>query len=815
MRTENTYYTDKNAFEKFANEKHFISETNILIQVFSSIVEEERLKDIVQSILEILPQARLIGATTDGEILENVVSTDKIIVSVCAFKKASISVGLVKDCTDSYSCGESLAKKLVKANTKALFLFADGLNTNGERFLNGVQSISHNIPIAGGLAGDGANFYKTYIFSNDGIISNGAVGVSVNADKLNVQNTYSFNWQEIGKVLRVTKAQDNRVYEIDGMSAVSIYAKYLGEDIADSLPAVGIEFPLIIKRNGMKIARAVLGREGDGSLIFAGNVHEGDEVQFGYGNAGMILGQAANTKEQISMPCVESIFVYSCMARRRFLNEAVTIELTPLAHLAPTVGFFTYGEFFKAHNQKEKFFDGANCELLNQTMTVISMSESDEPSAYTFEDKSYRNEIAESSATHKALSHLIEETSRELKETNNNLEDLVKEKTKALTQKVEELERASQVKSEFLASMSHEIRTPLNAILGFVDILRAGEKDKERQKRFSIIKNSGATLLTVVNDILDFSKIDSGKMLLERRKFATKKPFKEISQLFYEKAVENGIDLKIHFANNLPKFFVGDIVRIKQVASNLLSNAIKFTDKGGEIFMRLEYDEVNASLILSVKDNGVGIDEKNKKKIFESFVQEDSTTTRKFGGTGLGLSISQALIEAMEGKITLESVLGEGSTFSFILPTLEAEASDMDEAIALGKINLEQILDGKILLVEDNKTNQMLMNILLGDLELEVDLAENGLEAVEKFKENKYDLILMDENMPKMSGIEATKIILELEKASGIEHTPIIALTANALATDRARFLAAGMDEFISKPIDHEAFIRILHSYLL
>ncbi|MBC8236740.1 MAG: response regulator, partial [Helicobacteraceae bacterium] len=477
------------------------------------------------------------------------------------------------------------------------------------------------------------------------------------------------------------------------------------------------------------------------------------------------------------------------------------------AHLAPTSGFFTYGEFFKAADKEG--------ELLNQTMTVLSMSESDEASEYKFEDKSYRNEITEASATHKALSHLIEETSRELEETNNHLEDLVKEKTKALSEKIEELERVSQVKSEFLASMSHEIRTPLNAILGFIDILRVGEKDKERQKRFSIVKNSGATLLTVINDILDFSKIESGKMMLERRKFATKKPFKEISQLFYERAVENGIDLKIYFSENLPRFFVGDIIRVKQVASNLLSNAIKFTDKGGEIFMRLEYDEVNASLIFSVKDNGVGIDEKNRKRIFESFTQEDSSTTRKFGGTGLGLSISQALIEAMEGKITLESALGEGSVFTFVLPSLEADASDMDEEIALGKINLEQILDGKILLVEDNKTNQMLMNVLLGDLELEVDLAENGLEAVEKFKENKYDLILMDENMPKMCGIEATKIILDLEKASGAKHTPIIALTANALATDRARFLAAGMDEFVAKPIDHEAFIRILHFYLL
>ena len=363
--------------------------------------------------------------------------------------------------------------------------------------------------------------------------------------------------------------------------------------------------------------------------------------------------------------------------------------------------------------------------------------------------------------------------------------------------------------------MSHEIRTPLNAILGFVDILRAGEKDKQRQQRFSIIKNSGATLLTVINDILDFSKIESGKMVLERRKFATKKPFKEIAQLFYEKAVESGIELKIHFDDTLPRFFVGDIVRIKQVAANLINNAIKFTDKGGEIRVYLEYEESKDELKFRVEDTGVGIDEKNIVKIFDSFTQEDSSTTRKFGGTGLGLSISTALVKAMDGYITVESVLGEGSTFSFTLPILEAEHTDIDEEISLGKIDLEKSLEGNILLVEDNKTNQMLMQVLLGDIDLDVDLAVNGLEAVEMFKEKKYDLILMDENMPKMSGIEATEIILELEKESGAKHTPIIALTANALATDRARFLDAGMDEFIPKPVDHEVFIRALHGYLL
>ena len=806
MRTQNRYYTTQNEFSKFIEEHSFKEEKNVLVQLFSSLLDKDFLEKLLKEIVEVLPQAKIIGSTTDGEILENIVTTDSVVVSVSSFERATLKVAMQEESNnDSFSCGELLGKKLIEENTKAILLFSDGLNINGELFLNGVKSVTEDIPLAGGMAGDAGKFQNTYILSNDGIISEGAVGVSINSDKININRSYSFDWQEIGKELTITKAEGNRVYEIDGKTAVEIYGQYLGEEIAQSLPAVGVEFPLIISRNGEKIARAVLGKERDGSLLFAGNLAVGDKVHFGYGNSGMILEESIKKKKKYENLPVESIFIYSCMARRRFLEDAICAELTPLAHIASTSGFFTYGEFFKAQK----------CELLNQTMTIISFSESDTIQEHNFIDTTNKAEILDTAVTQKALSHLIEETSRELKETNDNLARIVREKTSALQDKIVELEHASKVKSEFLAGMSHEIRTPLNAILGFVDILKAGETDKKRQQRFNIIKSSGASLLTIINDILDFSKIESGKMILERRKFATKKPFKEVSNLFFEKAKENGINLKIHFDAELPRFFVGDIVRIKQVAANFLSNAIKFTPKGGEILASACFDTEKNRLKFSVKDSGVGIDEKNLKKIFESFTQEDSTTTRKFGGTGLGLSISKALISSMEGYISVESVLDEGSTFSFFIPMIEAENLDHIEDISLGKIDLNKPLDAKVLLVEDNKTNQMLMNIILRDIELDVDLAENGLEAVEMFQKNKYDIILMDENMPKMSGVEATHAILDIEEEKGLEHTPIIALTANALATDRARFLNAGMDEFVSKPIDHEVFIRVLHSFLL
>ena len=806
MRTLNTYYENRTEYKDFVLNNNLKDEKSLFIQIFSSQLDAAVLQKILDEILSITPQAKIIGSTTDGEIIDNKVSCDKVVISVTAFEKSTLTVASVKSKNNSFEHGVAIAKKLIKKDTKVLFLFTDGLHTNGEKFLNGVKSVSNEITVVGGMAGDGAIFDTTYILSNDGVLTDGVVGVGISSKELYIKTDYSFNWQEIGKTLTITKSIDNRVYEIDGQSAVDVYAKYLGKDVAALLPAIGIEFPLIITRNGVKIARAVLAKEEDDSLIFAGNLNVGDEVKFGYGNSSMILDASEKNASQFLESGIESIFIYSCMARRRFLESAISFELTPLAKIAPTTGFFTYGEFFKADS----------CELLNQTMTITAMSENIDATKRDFVD-TLKNEysLSNNSLTHNALSHLVQATSLELQNTNDNLEKLVELKTVELQEKIAELEYASQAKSDFLASMSHEIRTPLNAILGFVDILKSGEKDRGRQKQFNVIKNSGASLLTIINDILDFSKIESGKMTLERRKFSTKKPFKEVSQLLYEKAIENGIDLKISFDDNLPRFFIGDIVRIKQVASNFLSNALKFTPSGGSIYLYVKFSQETQELSFSVKDTGIGIDEKNVDKIFNSFTQEDATTTRKFGGTGLGLSISRALIESMEGRIGVESVLGEGSTFSFFLPILEAESLDETDAVYLEKIDFSKELNAKVLLVEDNKTNQMLVDIMLEDLGLEIDIAENGLEAVEMFQKDKYDIILMDENMPKMSGIEATAVILELEEEENLKHTPIVALTANALATDRARFLDAGMDEFVSKPIDRELLIRVLHRFLL
>jgi len=385
--------------------------------------------------------------------------------------------------------------------------------------------------------------------------------------------------------------------------------------------------------------------------------------------------------------------------------------------------------------------------------------------------------------------------------------DKVKELNKTLESKVAQLKKAIAVKSDFLANMSHEIRTPLNGILGFVGILKENTTDPENKKYLTIIDSSSNHLLGVVNDILDLSKMENGKLEIESLDFNVKEELESTISLFQAKASQSNITLEVSFDKNLPKSLVGDVLRIKQVVSNLLSNAIKFTPNYKKVYLKISYS--SDMLNVNVKDEGIGIEADKVSHIFEAFSQADSSTTRKYGGTGLGLSISNKIISLMNGELKLKSEVGVGSEFYFSIPLKIGK--ELDENVPKDeKINLE----GEILLVEDNKANQMFMKVVLKKMNLKFDIANDGLEAIEAFKNKKYDAILMDENMPNMNGVEATKVILEIEKEKSLVHTPIIALTANALKGDRERFLKAGMDEYMTKPVDKTKLDKILVKYL-
>jgi len=366
---------------------------------------------------------------------------------------------------------------------------------------------------------------------------------------------------------------------------------------------------------------------------------------------------------------------------------------------------------------------------------------------------------------------------------------------------------ATQAKGEFLANMSHEIRTPLNAILGFIPLLQEKKFDAETHKYLATIDNSGHSLLGIINDILDFSKIESGKFELDPIKFDPKHEFCIVSDLFRAKASQKNIVYSVSFDENLPATIYTDILRIKQVISNLLSNAIKFSEAYQPINLNIEFDKPSSVLTISVSDKGIGLTPQQQVSIFDAFSQAESSTTRKYGGTGLGLSISAKLVDMLGGELKVKSKIGEGSCFYFKIPV---------EVIA-GKteIKKKQVFTkfkGHLLLVEDNKTNQMLMAAILKRQGTTFDVANDGIEAIEMVQQLDYDLVLMDENMPNLNGIEATKQIRELN--FGQTKLPIIALTANAMTGDRERFIAAGMNDYLTKPVNMNELQRVFSDFL-
>jgi signal transduction histidine kinase len=386
---------------------------------------------------------------------------------------------------------------------------------------------------------------------------------------------------------------------------------------------------------------------------------------------------------------------------------------------------------------------------------------------------------------------------------------------------LEQAVQASKAKGNFLANMSHEMRTPMNAIIGMTAIGRNSEDINKKDYAFDKIENASSHLLGVINDILDMSKIEANKLKLSPVTYCFEKMIRQIVDVINFRIDEKHQEFIISIDDKIPSFLTGDNQHLAQVITNLLSNSVKFTPERGRISLTAKLQKETDSfciLQIEVSDSGIGISEEQQARLFTSFEQADSGTSRKFGGTGLGLAISKSIVELMEGKIWIESELGKGSTFCFTVKALKADETSVVIPV---EENCQQAEGDKfekytILLAEDIEINREIIITILEPTALKIDCAENGREAAELFTASpgKYNLILMDVQMPEMDGYEATRIIRGFEQENARKPVPIVAMTANVFREDIEKCLSAGMNDHLGNPLDMNELMKKLRKYL-
>jgi signal transduction histidine kinase/AmiR/NasT family two-component response regulator len=470
---------------------------------------------------------------------------------------------------------------------------------------------------------------------------------------------------------------------------------------------------------------------------------------------------------------------------------ALVTEVRPpsLASLLPRYAALTFALFFGAAGLALFLARGLSRRVtapvtrLSRAMGEVASSGKFTPVEETADDDLFRS-LARS---FNRLLAKLDENDKSLRQT---MSELVEARDQA--------NAANVLKSQFLANMSHEIRTPLNGVLAMADVMAFDEMSEKQRERLGVIRTSGELLLSVINDVLDLSKIEAGRLELAHHDFSLGALANGIEQTFRLSAAEKGLSFTVEVEPGAEGSWRGDPDRLRQIAANLISNAIKFTSEGG---VEVRFTANDTGVRLCVTDTGIGIGRDKLPHLFDKFTQADATTTRRFGGTGLGLAICRELAQLMGGQVSAESIEGQGSMFVVDLPLERGEAIIAPVELIDDQPDVEARRI-RVLAAEDNTTNQKVLRAVMEPLDADLTMVADGREAVDAWQEGRFDLILMDIQMPVMDGVEATRAIRAAEVEDGRPRIPILALTANALVHQVEEYVAAGMDGHISKPIE-------------
>jgi len=825
--------------EKIKCSSDYKNAKEVFFKVMTSQFPSYDSRNIYHEMKELFPNAKIAGSSmtnfkagSDNERRERRwVSTAEdlsetyAVISAFFFDSSTVTIFDI-DATNYNSFGEliSYLRNKLKAipNLKGVEIFcAEGQSITADG-LDLVTKGLEKVPFFGMIAG------KVYIETVAGtchsiveqvqltnvtqfVIGNefhndGAVIVAYSGKDLHIKVNYTLGWRPLGKEMTVTETLGTSgLSMIENVPAIEIYKKYLNIVPNEFLMFNVFEFPMLINRGGVDLARVPLIYDETGRLYFSTDIRRGEKIRLSYGNPHDLLKATEKVGCDMKLFDPQAISLCICGARTIFLDKEYISEVEVFKKILPdTLYAFGNGEIYKHEGRGG---------LAGSAIISVGFREGPARQFSVYNPIKVRENVDGIVPLAKRLATFLEVMTDELKAKNFELKDAVIAANEA-----------NKSKSQFLSNMSHEIRTPINAILGMNEMILRESENETILEYAENIRSAGNSLLGIVNDILDFSKIEAGKMEIIPVEYALSSLLNDLVNMVQKRAEKKNLAFHIDADENLPSELFGDEIRIKQVITNILTNAVKYTEKGG-VTLTVTFKNISDDKILlcvSVKDTGIGIKPEDIQKLFSAFERIEEKRNRTIEGTGLGMNITQRLLDMMNSKLEVASVYGEGSTFSFeiVQKVINSHpignfAENFRHSLSQHKKYKEKFTapDARILVVDDTVMNLTVVKGLLKQTKVRIDTAESGFECLKLITQKHYDIIFLDHRMPGIDGIETLKRMKIIEGNLNID-TPVISLTANAISGARQIYLDAGFQGYLTKPIDSAKLEEMIIEYL-
>ncbi|MCR5777297.1 MAG: response regulator [Lachnospiraceae bacterium] len=805
----------------FQKESFYLNASSAIAQVYMGYPDAQLANSIIDTINKFDENIKIIGSTTCSEICNGRLQMRSTVVSFLFFKSSHVNI-LEIDCSETEEVeAAGMISDFIAAtdSVKNVQIVLNNSNMqHPNEILRNIVIKDKNIAVSGFGAGlpyriGGDTFDSLFVFGSK-IIESGVIVAVYSGEELHCITRFTLGWMPCGTEHEITRMLDDiTVAEIDGRPAADFYSKYLGVPVDDKFLGSIFEFPIVVNRDGVYIARAVGKMDEDKNLTFPADVYEGEKIQLSFGNIEEIIKASRENSIDIAKFIPESLQVIICGNRLMYLKDEQQTELEYYQHACEDMtGCSSFGEIALIGDRVTIF----NCALVATAYREgePDMSKQVDINSELFKEKNRSTPLVD------RMYHFLMTSSKEY------VEQREMEKENRLEEEVRIQKAANDAKSQFLSNMSHEIRTPINAVLGMNEMILREAGDENILEYAENIKNAGTMLLGLVNDILDFSKIEAGKLEIIPVEYSLSSLINDIVILNSVKIENKGLFIDLKIDSNLPDALFGDEMRIRQVLINIISNAVKYTEEGGIYFIVKEISRTDSDVTIEfrVKDTGIGIKPEDLKKLFSAFERIEEKRNRTIEGTGLGMNIVKNLLKMMGSRLEVESVYGEGSEFCFRIeqPIVSSCPIGNFEQRSNHKDDMDSFVsepftapDAHILVVDDTVMNLKVIKSLLKRTLIQIDTAESGENAIELAKDNHYDIIFMDHRMPAMDGSEAMKIIRELpEDENKNIGTPIIVLTANTVAGAREKFIEEGFDDYLSKPVNSDILEAIVRHFL-